>query len=206
MTKIGIERHTLWSDSVFEASFDDVDNDSILEFYNSITDKGVKRSNVGGWQYDVKTGECAAYDDVMDKCVHVVNHIFNDIYGIEIDVRLANSWLNSNNIGDSNCFHTHPGSLFSGVYYINASKEKGNGSINFIRNDHHTIEEFKNKISGAMGKNSYLKTEDKQFASCSFMQPKQGHAYLFPPWFGHEVRRNYTESNRLVIGMNFNPL
>jgi len=207
MASIGIERKTLWKDSIFDATFDDIDNDAIISFYESLVEKekGVRRSNIGGWQRDVKYGECEAYDDAMDKCVHVVKHIFNDIYKVDIDIKLANSWLNSNNFGDSNAYHTHPGCIFSGVYYVNASKQKENGSINFIRPNNHTIEDFKNNLSQRCGFGKLWQTTDMQFESNADFMPQQNHAYLFPPWFGHEVKRNYSQENRLVIGMNFNP-
>ena len=59
---------------------------------------------------------------------------------VNIKTKVSNSWLNSNEMGESNAFHTHPGSLFSGVYYVNASKHKLNGHINFVNTNHHVIE------------------------------------------------------------------
>lgn len=41
-----------------------------------------------------------------------------------IEVYITQSWINYSKAGDSHFLHAHPNSLLSGVYYVNAVKEK----------------------------------------------------------------------------------
>jgi len=210
--EINIKRHELWTESMFEIHLPDIDNESIIKFYDEIekVDPGQKRSNIGGWQREVNPGECQAYDELMYMMAYAVTDIFRNVFKLPIDLAIANSWLNSNILGENNAFHTHPGCVYSGVYYINASKDKENGSITFVNPQHHVIEDWISNLplrsNGDIDhKQCEVLHEDKQFASTQHFEPKSNYAYVFPPWTGHEVRKNPHSFNRLVAGINFRP-
>lgn len=210
--ELNIKRQKLWEDSIFDITIPEVDNDSILKFYEELVQKedGQRRSNIGGWQREVKPGECQAYDDVLDMINYGVTDIFNNVFGLKVKTKIANSWLNSNELGEANSFHTHPGCVFSGVYYINASKDKENGMINFVNPYHHIIEEWKHMLPERFGiehkdVQHLNNNHDYMINSNMMFPPSINHAYVFMPWLGHEVRKNPHAFNRLVIGMNFKP-
>jgi uncharacterized protein (TIGR02466 family) len=208
--ELTIKRQKLWEDSIFDITLPEADNDSIVKYYEDLVqkEKGQKRSNIGGWQREVRPGECQAYDDVLDMINYAVTDIFNNVFGLKVKTAIANSWLNSNELGEANAFHTHPGCVFSGVYYINASKDKENGMINFVNMNHHTIEEWKHSLPHRFGiEHKDIKhlnsNHDYMINSNMMFPPSVNHAYVFMPWLGHEVRKNPHAFNRLVIGMNF---
>ena len=207
--KMKITEEILWKESIFDIELPESDNEAILDFYEKKVKetKGVQKSNIGGWQKEIKPGECKEYDDVLHLINLGVQDIFKTQYRVNIKTKVSNSWLNSNEMGESNAFHTHPGSLFSGVYYVNASKHKQNGHINFVNTNHHVIEEYKHLMSNNLGADREetfaMGDHHESMRSHCSMPPNIGHAYVFPPWVGHEVRRNPHEFNRLVIGMNF---
>ena len=209
MPEININRVRLWEECYFDLTLPEVDNDAIIGFYEEIEKKeeGQKRSNIGGWQREVTQGECPAYDHMLYLTEVAVTDIFQNVFKINTEIVVANSWLNSNILGESNSFHTHPGCLFSGVYYVNASEHKENGSINFVNPNHHVIEDYIQniplRIPGLSAAEVSKIYDDKIFTSHEHAEPKVSHAYVFPPWLGHEVRKNPHAFNRLVVGINF---
>lgn len=209
MSEINIKRIRLWEECIFDLTLPEVDNDSILGFYEELESKeaGQKKSNIGGWQREVTHGECPAYDHMLYLTEVAVTDIFQNVFQVDVQIEVANSWLNSNILGESNAFHTHPGCLFSGVYYINASKDKENGSINFVNPNHHVIEDYIQnlplRVPGLPTKEALNLYNDKIFTSHQHAEPQVSHAYVFPPWLGHEVRKNPHAFNRLVVGINF---
>lgn len=208
MPEINIKRVRLWEECYFDLTLPEVDNDAIIGLYERLEKEegGQQKSNIGGWQREVQPGECAAYDHMLYLTEVAVTDLFKNVFEVDMDIEVANSWLNSNILGESNAFHTHPGCLFSGVYYVNASKDKENGSINFVNPSHHVIEDFiatlplRAPITNEEARNLY---KDKIFTSHQHADPQVNHAYVFPPWLGHEVRKNPHAFNRLVVGINF---
>lgn len=198
-----IGRHDVWTDTIFDAHVPGVDNRAILDFYEETQSKeqGIIRSNVGGWQFDVGYNMCPALDDMFDKVVYAVNHIFHNVLKIDEEVVLANAWLNSNQYGNKNSLHTHPGSIFSGVYYINGNGDEENGQINFCRADAHSIEStliMSDKLR------EYSSSErDKSWRVAASLPAVESHALLFAPWMVHEVTRNFQYFDRVVVGLNF---
>lgn len=200
-----INRHDIWCDSIFNAYIPEVDNRGILNFYEEMRSKeeGITRSNIGGWQFDVGFNMCEALDDMFHKVEHAVNHIFKEVLRIDQNVVLANAWLNSNQYGHGNCLHTHPGSVFSGVYYINGDGKIDNGTINFVRDNGHSIESAL-VMSDRLRDYSQEKRDYSWKVACA-MPARESHALLFGPWVLHEVVRNLTQEDRVVVGLNFCP-
>jgi len=197
-----ITKVQLFEDSIFEVKIEDANNSEILEFYEDKRFKyeGHTRSNYGGWQAFISPGECKAYDEVLEKINVAANDIFKNEYGLNDDIKIANSWLNANDFGSSNLNHTHPGCAYSGVYYINASKDdKKNGSILF--ENPQTFAIASSMIAYGQPHTYY---DHPQLRQSYMIPPKVGYAYLFMPWIQHAVTRNLSHFNRIVIGMNFN--
>lgn len=191
-----ILRRTLWSDEVFEINVSNVDNCAIKDYY--ITKRkespGVKRSNRGGWQCDVPFGECQPIDDLIYRLEVCTQHIFYNVFKFDFEVRLAHCWLNCNSKNESNAMHTHPHSIFSGVYYIDVEDSYEQGAVRFIRRD--STPEFILDFS----KDNPV---DPLFSSEARLIPKKSYAYLFAPWTLHEVEPNQLDKERLVLAFNF---
>lgn len=200
---MSITRHDLFVESMFTVQPPEVDNDAIFDFFKLAkkNHNGVKRSNVGGWQFDMNPGMCPEYDDVMDKLTYAANHILCDVYKMKTRVRISNSWLNYSARGGLNSVHTHPGALLSGVYYIKTSPETG--PINFMRDNNHSIE----TTMWWSGDQDYAKNpeRDKAWLTHVHKKPKIGSAYIFSSWLQHEVIETTVDEDRLVAGINFVP-
>ena len=108
---------------------------------------------------------------------------------------LSNFWININKNKDYNNMHTHPNSIFSGVFYIKTPKNCGNiifknpfTCLEFII-DPEKINE-KNKYNRS---SCYIKTESKILV-------------LFPSWLEHYVEPNSSQEDRISISFNLNPV
>lgn len=205
MAQMEIKRNVMWTSSLFDVIMPDIDNDGLMYFVEDMKQKeaGVERSNIGGWQFDVGYGCCPQLDDLLDKLAHAATHIWTEVYGIKENLVIANAWLNSNEFGQGNAMHTHPGAQMSGVYYINVEEGNDNGVINLQREGHHCIEQH---ITTTEASRAMIYGErDPEFVTSFALPPQQSHAYLFSAWQQHEVRRNLQDYNRVALAFNFIP-
>lgn len=195
---IQVSRKVLWSDSVFVVELDDIDNQEICTFAEKMktSNEGVFRSNLGGWQFDMQPTLCSAFDEMIYQLNGVANHVVNEIYGYPMEMFVGNSWLNINQSGDRNAFHTHPGCFLAGVYYVEVPEQSSD--INFIRDNHHSIQQTLCQFNIEKPND-----HDDQFIISNSIRPVSSMALLFPSWFGHEVLRSIHDGNRIVAGINF---
>lgn len=200
MNDISIKREDIFVESIFDVFIPNIDNENIFDFFVETKKKeaGKGRSNIGGWQFDMKSGMCEAFDVLIDRLEYSADHIINNVLKMNINVRLSNSWLNHSLRGGLNTVHTHPGAIFSGAYYIKTNPDSG--MINFLRDGHHNVES-----TLFYQCNEYVKSpdRDRMFRSTFQKQPIDSHAYLFSSWLTHEVFENTTDNDRLVTGFNF---
>ena len=205
MAQMEIKRNIMWSSSLFDVIMPEIDNAGLMHFVEDMKNKedGVERSNIGGWQCDVGYGWCQSLDDLLDKLAYAATHIWRDVYGFKETLVIANAWLNSNEYGQGNAMHTHPGAQMSGVYYINIDEGSDNGVINLQREGHHSIEQHITMTEASR----QLRPDDRdpEFVTSFALPPQQSHAYLFSAWQQHEVRRNLQDYNRVSLAFNFIP-
>ena len=185
--------HTeLWFPTViWSAMSHTVDNDDIKHwiYEKQKTDKGRVLSNYGGWQSNnIQAGECPA----IDKFVAYLDKEINECAiqtGLK-NLEIKNIWANINPPGAYNWPHKHKGSVFSGVYYVDATDNQGN--IIFQRTD---------------GAEEYLPTDITQptyFNSSQTMyRAKTGALYIFPGWALHAVEGNLSKNNRISLSFNY---
>jgi uncharacterized protein (TIGR02466 family) len=93
---------------------------------------GRGRSNIGGWHSDVGQLEwCGdAGKALMDRMVQMANHASGLVfmgYGRQPKPFgwVIQAWANANRRGDFNRPHTHPGSTWSGTYYVDTGMASG---------------------------------------------------------------------------------
>ena len=106
-------------------------------------------------------------------------------------------WANINHKYSYNRFHTHPGSLWSGVYYVQSPPNCGSILFKLVDRD-------------LYGTPTYEKDNiDRQTHQWQTIEhkPIEGRVILFPSWLGHEVQQNLTDvegenGNRISISFN----
>jgi len=128
--------HTeLWFPSVvWSAILNNIDNNSLKDFayHRKKNDVGRTISNYGGYQSsDIISGDHPEVDNLIQTLNTEANWCAKQV-GIG-EVEIYNVWININPPGAYNHLHNHIGSVFSGVYYVDAGDMQGN--IQFERSD-----------------------------------------------------------------------
>ena len=125
----------------------DLDTTSIEKYCLDYRDKdeGRQVSNVGGYQSnDVSIIPLA-------KEINKHLNVFSEAYGIGNELVIGNMWININGFKDYNKPHSHPNSLFSGVYYVKTPDKCGNitfenPSYDVMQHTYHATSFYENNI------------------------------------------------------------
>jgi len=149
-------------------------------------------SNVGGWQSNNLQGEHLVLNELFEDIEHYSNEFAKSL-DIKTPLKLENIWININEYKDWNMVHNHPGSTFSGVYYVN--EFENSGSLNFSNGyadvlqciwPDYKIEKF----------NEYNSLWRK-------VPPIKNNLIIFPAFLNHFVSPNLNK-NKKRISISFN--
>jgi uncharacterized protein (TIGR02466 family) len=165
------------------------------------SDPGVQFSTLGGWQssLDMDRWGGAPAIKLLSVGRYVANRITTDRLGKPVAITWrANMWANVNGSGHGNEFHAHPGSFWSGVYYvddggIDADPSLG-GELEFMdpRGPGPTMY-APHLAFGAAG----LSVGANETA-----RPKAGRLVMFPAWLLHQVRPYKGTALRISVAFN----
>ena len=175
---------------IWSGLLDNTHNDKIKDFAyeRKKQDKGVELSNYIGWQStSIRQGD----DDTFDRLVESITSNIEDCRNlVELpELQLYNIWININTPGAYNTLHNHPGSVLSGVYYVESTEEQGN--IFFERGDN--AEYFLPPVQ----QTNYFNGTATSYKAIS------GAMYVFPSWLKHSVQPNKTDKDRISISFNY---
>ena len=197
-----ITRELFFSVPIFYFDLDN-SNEINLKLKNLIfdwkdKDKGVERSNVLGWHSKDDMHIRNHFNFFTDEINNIQNEIhLTEEYANNTELRVENMWANINHKYSYNRFHTHPGSLWSGVYYVQSPPNCGSILFKLVDRD-------------LYGTPTYEKDNiDRQTHQWQTIEhkPIEGRVILFPSWLGHEVQQNLTDvegenGNRISISFN----
>jgi len=154
------------------------------------------KTNSGtGWHSPTDMNKKEEYNPLTKELFKMAEDCNVD-YGIAPKLGLGNMWANINPPGAYNKTHTHPNSLWSGVYYIRVPENSGKFFIEDPR----------------PGPNCYMprRTKDlpKQLWRVVAYEAKEGRMVFFPSWLPHGVDINMnTEQGeaswRISVSFNF---
>ena len=105
---------------------------------------------------------------------------------------ITQSWITKNSFGQSQDIHSHPGSIISGVFYVNLPKDSG--CIEFNRGK----SVFEMQINKNCS-NSWLSDRYTVFS-------ETGTLLLFPSNLLHSVRMNNVDQTRYSLAFNSFPM
>jgi len=185
--------HTeLWFPSVIWSSvLHTGKNSDLLDFAYKLKKNEPTRviSNYGGYQSrDISKGECKALDRLLETIDSEVDFCRQQV-GLK-PLELYNVWININPPGCYNELHNHVGSVFSGVYYVEADPSQGN--IQFDRSDNADYH-----LPVDVEKHTYFTSTRASYAS------KTNALYIFPSWLKHSVQGNTSRRDRISISFNY---
>jgi uncharacterized protein (TIGR02466 family) len=122
------------------------------------------------------------------------NKIFKDIgFSDEYRLNISRAWTNINNSVYVDEPHMHRDSFFSAVYYVKASGNKDNGTLDLLSPD----QSSRNVINPNIIKNFNSFNSDKWR-----IIPETGKLVIFPSWLLHYVTANVSGQDRISIAFD----
>jgi uncharacterized protein (TIGR02466 family) len=159
-------------------------------------------SNLGGWQssWDLAEWGGDSAREVLSQAKTVANRMTCDRQGKAVNVDWQiNAWANVNGTGNGNEFHTHPGSFWSGTYYVD------DGGIG---EDPSLGGEFEIQDPRGIAPAMYAPLlafnvpGGLAAGSSESIPPKTGRMLMFPAWLSHAVRPYLGQRQRISIAFN----
>jgi uncharacterized protein (TIGR02466 family) len=154
-------------------------------------DKGVQKTNVNGWHSPTDMHLKSEYKMLVDLLHQAQHFIYNDEL-LDNEPFLGNMWANINPPGGYNRAHTHPNSLWSGVYYVKAP----------INSGHLKVEDPKPCINISRPKRKQGQLPKHLWNEVHF-EPIAGRLIMFPSWLNHCVDTNQSNDIRISVSFNF---
>jgi uncharacterized protein (TIGR02466 family) len=163
---------------------------------------GVQASNAGGWHSDreILAWGGAPMAAIIDVAKGVATQLTADRRGQPISPAwTVQAWANVNAAGDGNICHYHPGSFWSGTYYVTDGGCADDPSLGG---------EFEMLDPRGPGPGMYAPAlkfagEDGTSAgSAETIRPRPGLLLLFPSWLFHQVRPYRGDRLRISIAFN----
>ena len=159
-------------------------------------------SNLGGWQstWDLAEWCGAAAEKILGHAVAMANHLTCNRQGnpVEVDWHL-NAWANVNGNGNGNEFHTHPGSFWSGTYFVDDGGSSEDGSLG----GEFEIQDPRGIAPAMYAPNLAINVPGGLSVGVSeTIPPKTGRMMLFPAWLSHAVRPYRGHQKRISIAFN----
>src|SRR5246127_5272169 len=162
------------------------------------THAGTQHSNLGGWQssWDMDRWGGAPAIKLLAIGRNLAGRVTTDRAGKPAGIAWkANMWANVNRSGHGNEFHSHPGSFWSAVYYvddggIDADPSLG-GELEFM---------------DPRGPGPAMYAPQLAYGSAGLsvganetVRPKTGRMVMFPAWLLHQVRPYKGTAQRISI-------
>ena len=167
------------------------------------THPSTQHSNLGGWQssWDLLDWGGPAARAIVDHAGAIADRLTCDRQGQPAQVDWhVNAWANVNHTGHGNEFHTHPGSYWSGAYYVDDGGIGADASLGG---------EFEIQDPRGVGPAMYAPKLAINIAgglavgASETVSPRAGLMLMFPAWLSHAVRPYRGNARRISIAFNF---
>ena len=154
-------------------------------------DPGVKKTNRNGWHSTTEMHKIPIFKPLVDELFKMQFEVFKEEW-LDKEPVLGNMWANINPPGGYNAPHTHPNSLFSGVYYVKTPKNCGKLSCYDPRPGVQQC--MPKRIKGTPPKHLWRETQ---------LDAREGLIIMFPAWLWHAVELNESNDIRISVCFNF---
>jgi uncharacterized protein (TIGR02466 family) len=162
---------------------------------------GTQHSNLGGWQSDWEMDRWGGAPAIKLLAVgrNTANRITTDRQGKPVSIAWkANMWANINRSGHGNEFHSHPGSFWSAVYYVDDGGIDGDpalgGELEFM--------DPRGPGPAMYAPQLAYGTAGLSVGANEIVRPRAGRMVMFPAWLLHQVRPYKGQAQRISIAFN----
>jgi uncharacterized protein (TIGR02466 family) len=163
---------------------------------------GTQHSNLGGWQsdWDMDRWGGAAAIKLLAIGRNTANRVTTNRQGEPVAISWrANMWANVNKSGHGNEFHSHPGSFWSAVYYVDdggiAADPSLGGELEFMDPRGPGPAMYAPHLAFAMPGGLSVGANE-------VVHPRSGRLVMFPAWLLHQVRPYRGGAERISIAFN----
>jgi uncharacterized protein (TIGR02466 family) len=163
---------------------------------------GTQHSNLGGWQSDWEMDRWGGVGALKLAAFarNTANRLTADRSGKPLNIAWRlNMWANVNRAGDANEFHSHPGSYWSGVYYVDDGGIAADPSLGG------ELEFMDPRGPGPAMYAPHLAFNVPGGLSVGVNEtvpPKAGRMVMFPAWLLHQVRPYRGTAERISVAFN----
>ena len=182
-------------------------NKTLLDLIYAEREHGiaVNKSNtaeLGSWHSATGMHKKSEYNPLLKEINSALSRISSELcYAKDQLLKVTSMWSIINPPGNGNRAHIHPGSLWSGVYYVQAPE--GAGKIEFI-----------DPRSALIMNQPKYETKRKRPRECWTkvnFKPIPGRMVIFPAWLYHGVDSNLSKEkgragDRVIISFNVNQM
>ena len=164
----------------------------IKNLYEKDSD-GLQRSNIDGWHspdFSLEEKDTAAYKFFISLKKYLID-VFK-ILGWRYDpnkIIMTNMWAIINKKNNFNLPHIHPNCYLSAAYYVKT--HDGCGKIKFT-----------NPNLASRQRSPLIENKTDFNQNGIEVDPKEGDLLFFPAYLTHEVLRNNSDNERIVISFN----
>jgi len=162
---------------------------------------GVERSNIpvlGGWHSQSNLQHKEEYVQIVERILRLGAEISEKLgYDPGFTLEIDSMWSIINGPGSFNRSHIHPGSMWSGVYYVAAPENAG------------SIEFTEPRTQNLMSSPNYIPNKTRPVECWGKVQfdPTPGKMIVFPSWLYHSVNPNLSslegeDAERVIISFN----
>lgn len=166
------------------------------------TTPSVQASNAGGWHSDRAIIDWGGprVAEVLAAARHVATQMTADRHGQKVNPQwTTQAWANVNGPGDGNISHYHPGSFWSGAYYV----EDGGCATDPALGGEFEMIDPRGPGPGMYAPGLKFAGEDgASVGSGETIRPRPGLLLLFPSWLFHQVRPYRGTGLRISIAFN----
>jgi uncharacterized protein (TIGR02466 family) len=153
----------------------------------------VCRSNQGGWQsrpdfFEWGEPGTATLGRLISNAINIATESIRVPAALKIEFRL-HGWAAVNRKGHYNTAHVHPGSTWSGTYYVDAGDETSDAPGALLELLHPITAAAMNFFEGVL-------------PSARLVRPQTGMIILFPSYLQHGVRVYGGERPRICVAFN----
>ncbi|UYN95328.1 MAG: 2OG-Fe(II) oxygenase family protein [Enhydrobacter sp.] len=166
------------------------------------TDAGTQHSNYGGWQssWDMEKWAGMPAVKLLAFARNTANRVTCNRQGQPVAMTWrANMWANVNRAGDGNEFHSHPGSFWSGVYYVD---DGGIGADPSLGGELEFMDPRAPGVAMYAPQLAFNVPGGLSVGANEVVLPKAGRMVLFPAWILHQVRPYRGTAERISIAFN----
>ena len=162
----------------------------------------VQASNAGGWHSDRDIlqwgGEAVA--TVLDVARGVATQMTADRAGAPIHPAwTVQAWANVNGPGDGNICHYHPGSFWSGTYYV---ADGGCASDASLGGEFEMLDPRGPSVGMDAPALKFAGEDGTALGSGETIRPRPGLLVVFPSWLLHQVRPYRGTALRISLAFN----